>query len=101
LGFGFDGEEAVVLGETLGLGDGANFDLVAEPYWEHGVSVQWNWRNVGQFTVGIRNLFNEKPPTISGFPVVNGQFPRIGNFFGVGDYDYLGRSVFVNATRTF
>jgi len=79
----------------------ANFDLVAEPYWEHGVSVQWNWRNVGQFTVGIRNLFNEKPPTISGFPVVNGQFPRIGNFFGVGDYDYLGRSVFVNATRTF
>jgi outer membrane receptor protein involved in Fe transport len=79
----------------------ADFDLVAEPYWEHGVSVQWNWRNVGQFTVGIRNLFNEKPPTISGFPVVNGQFPRIGNFFGVGDYDYLGRSVFVNATRTF
>jgi outer membrane receptor protein involved in Fe transport len=78
-----------------------NFDLVAEPYWEHGASVQWNWRNVGQFTVGIRNVFNEKPPTISGFPISSGQYFRIGNYFGGGDYDYFGRSLFVNVTRTF
>jgi outer membrane receptor protein involved in Fe transport len=78
-----------------------NFDLVAEAYWEHGASIQWNWRNVGQFTVGVKNIFNEKPPTISGFPISAGQYFRIGNYFGGGDYDYLGRSVFVNVTRTF
>jgi iron complex outermembrane receptor protein len=82
------------------IGD-IEFDLVAEPYWEHGASVQWNWRTVGQFTVGVRNIFNEKPPTFSGFPNVFGQYFRIGNYFGGGDYDYLGRSVFVNVTRTF
>jgi iron complex outermembrane recepter protein len=80
------------------LGD---FDLVAEPYWEHGVSVQWQWPQVGQFTIGVKNLFNHKPPVISGFPTSTGQYFRIGNFFGSGDYDYYGRSLFVNVTRSF
>jgi outer membrane receptor protein involved in Fe transport len=89
-----DGTVATAIGNVA-------FDLVAEPYWEHGASIQWNWRNVGQFTVGVRNIFNEKPPTISGFPFSDGQYFRIGNSFGGGDYDYYGRSVFVNVTRSF
>jgi outer membrane receptor protein involved in Fe transport len=79
----------------------ADYDMVVEPYWEHGASVQWNWRNVGQFTVGIRNVFNQKPPTFGGWPTVNGQYFRIGNYFAGGDYDFYGRSVFVNVTRAF
>ena len=79
----------------------ADFDVTAESYWEHGVSVQWLWRNVGQVTFGVNNLFDEKPPTFGGFPTVNGQYFRIGNSFGGGAYDYLGRSVFVNVTHTF
>jgi len=91
---------SLVNGFTIN-GQPVDYDLVAEAYWEHTASVQWSWRNIGQFTIGMRNVFNAKPPTISGFPDVNGQYPRFGNYFGSGDYDYLGRSVFVNVTRTF
>ena len=81
--------------------DGCNeveFDLRAERYWSHGASVQFLWRNVGQFTLGVNNIFNAKPPRISD----DGQgFNRIGNFFANGPYDYRGRSIFANVTRSF
>jgi len=76
-------------------------DLVAETYWEHGVSVQYKFQKHAQFTVGVKNLFNEKPPTISDSQDPFGQFFRIANFFGGGPYDYLGRSVFLNLTTQF
>ncbi|WP_310467250.1 TonB-dependent receptor [Sphingomonas sp.] len=76
-------------------------DLDAEKYFEHGISVQYKWRNVGQITLGISNLFNEKPPTISDSLDTAGQYFRIGNSFGGGPYDYIGRSVFLNITKTF
>jgi len=88
----------VAVGNGIGLVD---FNLRARPYWEHGVSVQWEWPNQGQVTFGVNNLFNAKPPTISGFPSSDGQTFRLGNYFGGGAYDYLGRSVFVNVTRKF
>ena len=55
--------------------------------------------NVGQFTIGVSNLFDKDPPTISD-DNVNG-YPRFGNFFANGAYDYRGRSFFVNVTKTF
>ena len=88
----------VKIGNGIGLVD---FNLRARPYWEHGVSVQWEWPGQGQVTLGVNNLFNAKPPTISGFPSSDGQYFRLGNYFGGGSYDYLGRSVFVNVTRKF
>jgi outer membrane receptor protein involved in Fe transport len=74
------------------------YDLEAERYWEHGASVQWLWQNIGQVTLGVNNIFNEKPPRISDS---NQSQPRIGNFFANGPYDYRGRSIFINVTRTF
>jgi hypothetical protein len=74
------------------------YDLEAETYWEHGFSVQWLWRNIGQVTIGMNNIFNAKPPVISDS---NQSQPRIGNFFANGPYDYRGRSLFVNVTRSF
>ena len=74
--------------------------MTAESYWEHGASVQWLWRNVGQFTLGVNNLFNEKPPTISANPNSTSDI-RLGNYFANGPYSYRGRSVFVNVTKTF
>ena len=60
--------------------------------------MQFLWRNIGQFTLGVNNIFNAKPPKISD----DGQgFPRIGNFFANGPYDYRGRSIFANVTRSF
>jgi outer membrane receptor protein involved in Fe transport len=88
----------VAVGNGIGLVD---FNLTAKAYWEHGISVQWEWPNQGQVTLGVNNLFNAKPPTISGFPSSDGQYFRLGNYFGGGSYDYLGRSVFVNVTRKF
>jgi outer membrane receptor protein involved in Fe transport len=88
----------VAVGNGIGLVD---FNLTAKAYWEHGVSVQWEWPNQGQVTLGVNNLFNAKPPKISGFPSSDGQYFRLGNYFGGGSYDYLGRSVFVNVTRKF
>jgi iron complex outermembrane receptor protein len=78
----------------------AQYDQVAEPYWEHGVSVQWLWRNVGQVTMGVNNVFNQDPPTVAAYP--GSSVPtRIGNFIGNGPYNYRGRSFFINVTRSF
>ena len=76
-------------------------DLVAEEYWEHAVSVQYKIRNIGQLTVGVKNLFDEKPPSYSDSQDSFGQYFRIANYFGGGPYDYLGRSVFINLTAGF
>jgi len=79
-------------------GQPVDYDLKAGVYWEHGASVQFQWPEVGQFTLGMNNIFNRKPPVISDD---QSGFPRIGNFFANGPYDYYGRSVFVNVTRSF
>ena len=76
-----------------------HYDLSVPDYFQHGVSVQYLWKNIGQVTLGVNNLFDKDPPTISD-DNFNG-FPRFGNFFANGAYDYRGRSVFVNITRSF
>jgi hypothetical protein len=78
-------------------GQAVHYDLKAEAYWEHGLSVQFLWPSIGQVTLGMNNVFNEKPPTISDN---NTSIPRLGNFFANGPYDYRGRSIFLNLTRT-
>ena len=65
------------------------------------MSVQYEWEKVGQFTLGVNNLFNRKPPIISSHTDSIGQFPRIGNYFNYSGYDFLGRSIFLNVTRSF
>jgi outer membrane receptor protein involved in Fe transport len=75
------------------------YDLAVPRYFKHGVSVQWLWKNVGQITMGVNNLFDKDPPTISD-DAVNAN-PRFGNFFANGAYDYRGRSFFINVTRSF
>jgi len=84
-------------GTVIG-GQPVTYDLKAETYIEHGASVQWLWPNVGQVTFGVNNIFNRKPPIISDN---NTSQPRLGNFFANGPYDYRGRSLFVNVTRSF
>ena len=76
-------------------------DLHAEPYYEHGISVQVRWKDVGQITFGVNNLFNTLPPTLSSFPSSDGQFTRVGNYFNSSNYDLIGRSMFLNITRSF
>ena len=75
------------------------YDLAVPSYFEHGASVQWLWKNIGQVTMGVSNIFDKDPPTISDDNVAG--FPRYGNFFANGAYDYRGRSFFINVTRSF
>jgi len=49
----------------------------------------------------VNNIFNKKPPTISTWNSSAGQYPRIGNYFNSSAYDFFGRSLFVNVTRSF
>jgi iron complex outermembrane receptor protein len=53
-----------------------------------------------QFTLGMRNIFDKKPPQVTtigvgGLPVV------IGPVIGTSQYDFLGRRVFFNLTKKF
>ena len=78
-------------------------DLHAETYWEHSASIQYRWKDIGAFTLGVTNLTNAKPPRISSFPTSGGQFTRVGNYFNSSNYysGIIGRSVFLNVTRSF
>jgi iron complex outermembrane receptor protein len=76
-------------------------DLLAEAYWQHDASIQYKLANAAQLTVGVTNVFDEKPPRFSDSEDPFGQYFRIANFFGGGSYDYLGRSVFINLTAEF
>jgi iron complex outermembrane receptor protein len=77
------------------------YDLKAEKYFNHGASVQFRVEEMGQITMGVNNLFNKLPPRISSFPTSDGQFTRVGNYFNSSNYDLIGRSFFINVTRTF
>lgn len=86
---------------VLANGQQVDYDLRAGAYFEHGVSIRYSWEKVGQITLGVNNLFNRNPPIISSHSDSAGQFPRIGNFFNYSGYDFLGRKVFLNITRSF
>jgi outer membrane receptor protein involved in Fe transport len=74
------------------------YDMSVPNYIKHSASLQFLWRNVGQVTLGVSNIFDKDPPTISDDQ--SGQ-PRFGNFFANGAYDYRGRSFFLNVTKSF
>ncbi|AKM06460.1 TonB-dependent receptor domain-containing protein [Pelagerythrobacter marensis] len=77
-------------------------DQVAEAYWEHALSIQYNWEGLAKMTLGVNNLFNEKPPVIGSYGTgASSRRPTIGNYFNYGTYDFLGRQVFLNVTRSF
>ncbi|WP_245159427.1 TonB-dependent receptor domain-containing protein [Brevundimonas intermedia] len=73
----------------------SDYDLEVGDYWLHNASVQYS-ANGWTATAGVRNLFNEDPPTVS-----SGVYNRVGNAPLYSGYDYLGRTAFVNLTKSF
>ncbi|MEG2497213.1 TonB-dependent receptor, partial [Brevundimonas sp.] len=71
------------------------YDLAVDDYWLHNASVQYN-NNEWTVTAGVRNLFNDNPPTIS-----SGVYNRVGNAPLYSGYDYLGRTAFINLVKSF
>ena len=73
----------------------SQYDLEVDDYFQHNVSVQYTSEG-WTVTAGVRNLLNEDPPTIS-----SGYYNRVGNAPLYSGYDYLGRTAFVNLTKSF
>lgn len=71
------------------------YDLDVGDYWLHNASVQYSGQG-WTLTAGVRNIFNEDPPTISA-----GVYNRVGNAPLYSGYDYLGRTAFLNVTKSF
>lgn len=64
-------------------------------YYKHTVSVRYK-ADKWKVTVGIRNLADVKPPQIS-----SGFANRVGNAPLYSGYDYVGRTLYLNASKTF
>ena len=73
----------------------SDYDLATDDYYLHNASVQYS-RDGWTATAGVRNLFDENPPTISA-----GVYNRVGNAPLYSGYDYLGRTAFINLTKSF
>ena len=73
----------------------SQFDLEVSDYYLHNASVQYTGEG-WTVTAGVRNLWNEEPPTIS-----SGYNNRVGNAPLYSGYDYLGRTAFVNLSKAF
>ncbi|MNS87593.1 catecholate siderophore receptor CirA [compost metagenome] len=71
------------------------YDLEVGDYFQHNTSVQYSGEG-WTVTAGVRNLWNEEPPVIS-----SGVYNRVGNAPLYSGYDYLGRTAFVNLTKSF
>lgn len=73
----------------------SQYDLAVDDYFQHTASVQYT-ADGWTVTAGIRNLLNEDPPVVS-----SGVHNRVGNAPLYSGYDYLGRTAFVNLTKSF
>ena len=89
--------------ETTGISDPDlvqlyrdNYYLEASNYFLHSASVQFNIAEKYQFTMGVQNLFDKKPPQISAVG-----YTTIGNAPLYSGYDYRGRTFFANASFQF
>lgn len=73
----------------------SQYDLAVDDYFQHNASVQYS-ADGWTVTAGVRNLLNEDPPVVS-----SGVHNRVGNAPLYSGYDYLGRTAFVNLTKSF
>jgi outer membrane receptor protein involved in Fe transport len=70
-------------------------DYDVDDYQEHYMSIRYT-TETWQITAGVRNLFDEEPPTIS-----QGFYNRIGNAPLYSGYDYFGREAFFQLVKEF
>lgn len=65
----------------------------------HNASVRYqsdNW----SVQVGVQNIFDENPPTVSGLQTV-GWYTRLGNSILGGPYDLMGRRAYIDLRKKF
>jgi iron complex outermembrane recepter protein len=72
------------------------FKLDVPDYYQHQVSLRYRANSKLEVTAGVRNIFDKNPPQIS-----SGVYSRVGNSPLYSGYDYVGRTVFVNISKSF
>lgn len=75
----------------------STYKLDTPNYYKHTVSVGYVETGKWDVTLGIRNLADIKPPPIS----AQAGYNRVGNAPLYSGFDYVGRTVFLNASKTF
>jgi outer membrane receptor protein involved in Fe transport len=65
-------------------------------YYLHKASVQYQTEGWAA-TLGVKNMFDEEPPKISAVCGYN----RVGNSPLYSGYDYVGRQLFLNVSKSF
>jgi outer membrane receptor protein involved in Fe transport len=73
----------------------SDYDFKTPSYFTHRLSARYA-AETWETTLGVRNITNEEPPTISA-----GAYDRVGNTLLYSGYDYLGREVFLNVKVNF
>ena len=82
-------------------GQNVHYVLSTDDVWYHDVSVSVEPTEGLLVRFGISNLFDEEPPQVTG--ELSGEYNTVGNI-PVGDasqYDYFGRTMFVNISKSF
>jgi outer membrane receptor protein involved in Fe transport len=69
--------------------------LYVKDYFTHNLSGQYTF-DTWSLTAGVRNFTNAIPPSIS-----SGVYNRVGNAPLYSGYDYVGRTFFVNVSKSF
>ncbi len=73
------------------------YDFRTGKYFMHTVSATITAPQHLELTIGVTNLTDVKPKTVS----VGASVPRTGNYFDYSGYDFLGRSVFMTINKKF
>ena len=94
--YGVEWVDATSSYKFLGLDPATtNLKLDTPDYFLHNASVQYAGDSF-EVTVGVRNLFDRDPPQIS-----SGNINRVGNAPLYSGYDYVGRTLFFNVSKSF
>lgn len=74
----------------------SSYLLKVPSYMTHTAAVRYK-ASTWEATVGVRNLMDKKPPSIS----AQAGYNRVGNAPLYSGYDYVGRTFYVNLTKSF
>lgn len=100
--YGFEWISSMQSYDLLGLDKATDPRIADVPAYElHHLSVQYKAEDWG-VTLGVRNLLDKDPPKVSsGLTGAPTNYSLIGNSPIYSGYDFIGRRVFLNVTKSF
>jgi len=73
----------------------ADYVFDVDEYFTHNISAQYSMNDI-TITAGVRNLFDADLP-----PISQGAYNKVGDTVLYSGYDYVGRSAFINVSKSF